>query len=89
MRQEARRRLRERKPDEPWVNWTRVLMNQFYDNSTKTWPESKPTYDDGLDEVKKTKCLCGTTMQVIVKLANIVLTPEKPEYGGGTWHVEG
>ena len=28
-------------------------------------------------------------LQVIVKLANIHLTPEKPEYGGGTWHVEG
>jgi hypothetical protein len=30
-------------------------------------------------------------LQVIVKLANIELTPEKPEYGGarGTWHVEG
>ncbi len=28
-------------------------------------------------------------LQVIVKLANIVLTPEKPEYEGGTWHVEG
>lgn len=28
-------------------------------------------------------------LQVIVKLANIHLTPEKPSYGGGTWHVEG
>ncbi|KAG6913482.1 hypothetical protein DXG01_006524 [Tephrocybe rancida] len=28
-------------------------------------------------------------LQVIVKLANIVLTPENPTYGGGTWHVEG
>lgn len=28
-------------------------------------------------------------LQVIVKLANIHLTPEKPEYGGGSWHVEG
>ncbi|KAJ3545198.1 hypothetical protein NMY22_g2531 [Coprinellus aureogranulatus] len=28
-------------------------------------------------------------MQVIVKLANIELTPEKPEYKGGTCHVEG
>ncbi|RDB26315.1 hypothetical protein Hypma_006638 [Hypsizygus marmoreus] len=26
---------------------------------------------------------------VIVKLASIHLTPEKPEYGGGTWHVDG
>ena len=28
-------------------------------------------------------------LQVIVKLANIHLMPEKPKYGGGTWHVEG
>ena len=28
-------------------------------------------------------------LQIIVKLANIKLTAEKPEYGGGTWHVEG
>lgn len=28
-------------------------------------------------------------LQIIVKLANIELTPEKPEYAGGTWHVEG
>ncbi|KAF8065186.1 hypothetical protein FPV67DRAFT_1696141 [Lyophyllum atratum] len=28
-------------------------------------------------------------LQVIVKLANIHLTPENPEYEGGTWHVEG
>lgn len=29
------------------------------------------------------------SLQVIVKLANIELTPEKPEYQGGSWHVEG
>lgn len=28
-------------------------------------------------------------LQVIFKLANIHLTPEKPRYGGGSWHVEG
>lgn len=33
--------------------------------------------------------LKGEKLQVIVKLANIELTPEKPRYGGGTWHVEG
>ncbi|KAL2869463.1 DUF4246 domain-containing protein [Aspergillus lucknowensis] len=30
-----------------------------------------------------------TSLQVIIKLANIELTPEKPEYEGGSWHVEG
>ncbi|KZT14170.1 hypothetical protein NEOLEDRAFT_1052463, partial [Neolentinus lepideus HHB14362 ss-1] len=33
--------------------------------------------------------LKGRKIQVIVKMANIVLTPEKPEYAGGSWHVEG
>jgi len=28
-------------------------------------------------------------LQIIFKLANIVLTPEKPKYLGGSWHVEG
>ncbi|KAJ6787386.1 hypothetical protein PWT90_08600 [Aphanocladium album] len=28
-------------------------------------------------------------IQVIVKLANIQLTPEKPTYNGGSWHIEG
>lgn len=28
-------------------------------------------------------------LQVVVKLASIELTPEKPEYAGGSWHVEG
>jgi hypothetical protein len=36
-------------------------------------------------------CLKDTfgSLQIIVKLANIHLTPEKPQYEGGTWHVEG
>lgn len=28
-------------------------------------------------------------LQVIVKLANIELTPETPSYAGGSWHIEG
>lgn len=30
-----------------------------------------------------------TNMQIIVKLANIELTPGKPTYNGGSWHIEG
>ncbi|GAA2134171.1 DUF4246 domain-containing protein [Streptomyces synnematoformans] len=33
--------------------------------------------------------LRGRRLQVIVKLATIHLTPEEPEYPGGSWHVEG
>lgn len=31
----------------------------------------------------------GRNLKVITKLANIHLTPEKPDYKGGSWHVEG
>ncbi|KAG0208400.1 hypothetical protein BGX28_000618 [Mortierella sp. GBA30] len=31
----------------------------------------------------------GDMLQVIVKLADIHLTPENPKYNGGSWHVEG
>ncbi len=32
--------------------------------------------------------LTGRTLQVIVKLADIVLTPDKSRYPDGSWHVE-
>ncbi|KAF3904402.1 hypothetical protein ABW21_db0203717 [Orbilia brochopaga] len=43
------------------------------------WMPSKIT-----DDIK----LEGKTAKVIVKLANIILTPDDPEYEGGHWHVE-
>ncbi|MFJ8908301.1 DUF4246 domain-containing protein [Streptomyces sp. NPDC102351] len=33
--------------------------------------------------------LRGRRLQVVVKLATIRLTPDRPEYAGGSWHVEG
>ncbi|PHH90996.1 hypothetical protein CDD83_2017 [Cordyceps sp. RAO-2017] len=42
------------------------------------------------DDVKAAGFLHGASrIQVIVKLASIQLTPEKPTYDGGTWHIEG
>jgi hypothetical protein len=42
--------------------------------------EDKPNFVEDFAEGK---------IQVIVKLANIELTPERPEYEGGSWHIEG
>jgi hypothetical protein len=33
--------------------------------------------------------LTGRKLQVIVKMSNIVLTPDNPTYEGGEWHLEG
>lgn len=50
-------------------------------------PFSLPPLPTG-DEVPAFQ-LRGRTVQVIVKLANIQLSPTKPDYEGGVWHVEG
>ncbi|KAF2208895.1 hypothetical protein CERZMDRAFT_114238 [Cercospora zeae-maydis SCOH1-5] len=68
--------------------WTR-------DNRTLSMPDISNTYEtrakhgdpEQLDDLRKGFADQG--LQVIVKLANIHLTPEKPEYGGGSWHIEG
>ncbi|MFJ3612106.1 DUF4246 domain-containing protein [Streptomyces hydrogenans] len=45
-------------------------------------PPASPGPSDRVD-------LRGRRLQVIVKLATIHLTPDRPEYAGGSWHVEG
>ncbi|KAG8901616.1 hypothetical protein FRC01_009802 [Tulasnella sp. 417] len=55
--------------------------------SVPTVPESGYTSD--ISRRSKPYTIQGQEVQVIVKLANIHLTPEKPVYRGGSWHVEG
>ncbi|KAF9779819.1 hypothetical protein BJ322DRAFT_1113127 [Thelephora terrestris] len=57
-------------------------------HSFKT-PDAREHYDGDLKVMGERISLKGRTLQVIVKLANVVLTPEKPDYPGGKWHVEG
>ncbi|MFI8420291.1 DUF4246 domain-containing protein [Streptomyces sp. NPDC085479] len=60
------------------------------------WETRRPVVPDAPDftppEVPDASArvdLRGRRLQVIVKLATIHLTPDKPEYAGGSWHVEG
>ncbi|KAH6600329.1 hypothetical protein BASA61_002332 [Batrachochytrium salamandrivorans] len=43
----------------------------------------------GSDTLPLPISLRGRHLQVIVKLASIHLTPDKPRYNGGSWHIEG
>jgi len=60
-----------------WKRNRQVMIPDSPENCTHLLPKAK--------EVN----LRGRTVQVIVKLANIILTPESPSYPGGSWHVEG
>lgn len=65
-------------------------LDEWLITQPKRLPDALPAYEDALDSIgEPTVFLQGSKLQVIVKLANIVLTPENPEYAGGSWHVEG
>ncbi|NUS12149.1 MAG: DUF4246 domain-containing protein [Streptomyces sp.] len=78
--------------------------DEAYAEARRTWEEAldawwenrRPVVPDAPDftppEVPGDSArvdLRGRRLQVIVKLATIHLTPDRPEYAGGSWHVEG
>ena len=73
-----------------WSNYTRIEYKGSY-NKTQKQPEPEifvtPIEPDPTLNLKEEYAKSG--LQIIVKLANIHLTPENPTYEGGSWHVEG
>ncbi|PVZ96749.1 hypothetical protein BB558_007315 [Smittium angustum] len=61
----------------------------YDDEKLVTIPEDYKFSPESVPKNNITVDLKGSRLQVIVKLANIILTPEKPTYKGGVWHVEG
>ncbi|QNS02557.1 DUF4246 domain-containing protein [Streptomyces xanthii] len=66
-----------------------VAQEDWWRNRRPVVPDAPvftpPELPDGSARVS----LRGRRLQVIVKLATIHLTPDSPEYAGGSWHVEG
>uniref|UniRef100_D8QLY9 Uncharacterized protein n=1 Tax=Schizophyllum commune (strain H4-8 / FGSC 9210) TaxID=578458 RepID=D8QLY9_SCHCM len=82
-------RLQDEDDEDDWETY-RARRDAWYARQPMTLPDAPKEYDGGLaGRGETTFSLKGRTIQVITKLANIVLTPEKPAYPGGTWHVEG
>lgn len=63
--------------------------DEWWENRRPTIPDAPAfTPPESPDESARVD-LRGGRLQVIVKLATVHLTPDKPEYPGGSWHVEG
>ncbi|KAG8724297.1 hypothetical protein FRC09_020358 [Ceratobasidium sp. 395] len=87
------------KPEPEWKDDMNDDEEEEYERLHKEWFENRPIVlpdvpSEGyvLGSLEKRSAwysLAGKTIQVIVKLANIHLTPEKSEYAGGSWHIEG
>lgn len=75
--------------DEDGESHYQKAKNKYWFDQTMYLPDAREEYDSWLDDIKRTAYLRGARIQVIIKLFNIVLTPEKPKYHGGIWRVEG
>ncbi|KAJ7902875.1 hypothetical protein B0H14DRAFT_2667939 [Mycena olivaceomarginata] len=62
---------------------------KFYAGISKILPDAGRYTSGRLEARFAPVSLRGRNIQCIIKLANIHLTPEEPEYKGGSWHVEG
>ncbi|OWY98410.1 hypothetical protein PHMEG_00030835 [Phytophthora megakarya] len=62
---------------------------QCHDTSRELPPRPKVPKLTKLPKKSVTISLRGKTLQIIVKIAEIILTPENPKYKGGAWHIEG
>jgi len=77
------------------VTTNRVKVNMYNLYQKGNWDQDRPIVNPPKVSEKfvpvemKDVSLEGRNVQVIVKMANIHLTPEKPKYEGGVWHLEG
>ncbi|ETW06491.1 hypothetical protein H310_02734 [Aphanomyces invadans] len=65
------------------------FTDDFDESQVPLFLPTLPTDTDGCWAAYPAVDLKGKNLQVIVKVASIELTPDKPRYPGGSWHVEG
>ncbi|QKW08314.1 DUF4246 domain-containing protein [Streptomyces sp. NA04227] len=66
-----------------------AAQDDWWENRCPVVPDAPDFTPPEVPEDSARIDLRGRRLQVIVKLATIQLTPDKPEYDGGSWHVEG
>lgn len=74
-------------------NLDRTQHPELYESIEEIFGNFVPHFESVLEKlfiakkINKVKKL--DKCQVIVKIANIILTPDNPKYSGGSWHLEG
>lgn len=75
---------------EEYEGWWKIdrILNHPEPGTFVPWEqkvESQPEGAFGVAKVNLERDFASSELQIIFKLANIHLTPDKPEYGGGSW----
>ncbi|EGW33612.1 uncharacterized protein SPAPADRAFT_136773 [Spathaspora passalidarum NRRL Y-27907] len=64
-------------------------LEEFESDKSAYVLDIKPRWEERPEFDKVIDLKTFENVKVVVKLANIELTPERPSYSGGSWHVEG
>lgn len=75
--------------DPPKSEWTPGNFDEKLEEWKGTVKFIPPKIEPFKEPESASISLQGRHLQVIVKMASVELTPDKPEYEGGSWHVEG
>ncbi|KAL8658464.1 MAG: hypothetical protein Q9202_007558 [Teloschistes flavicans] len=78
----------ESEDEEYWEEWAEWRVNRDV-VEPEPGPFKTPSERGQIDEPCVSLRRDYGRLQIIIKLADIHLTPEKPDYAGGSWHVEG
>ncbi|MEU3945189.1 DUF4246 domain-containing protein [Streptomyces sp. NPDC029526] len=73
---------------EAYLAWQEA-MDDWWENRRPVLPDAPDFTPPEMPDASARVGLRGRRLQVVVKLASIHLTPDRPEYAGGSWHVEG
>ena len=79
----------EREAEETGVDYDWERMEEFEETKAQFLREIIPKWEGDPEFDKPINLSNFDNLKVIVKLADIELTPERPSYPGGSWHVEG
>jgi hypothetical protein len=74
---------------EEWEDWFRDVRILSAPDIGEFMPFDRTSTPAGAHPINLVDKFRSSGLQIIFKLANIHLTPDKPTYEGGTWHVEG
>ena len=66
-----------------------AAQDDWWENRSPVIPDAPAFAPPASPDESARVDLRGRRLQVIVKIATVHLTPDKPDYPGGSWHVEG
>jgi hypothetical protein len=76
-------------PEECYLDPYSLVWKKWHHVRVMKHPVLKDVSEEDLEDIRLEEEFRERGLQVIVKLSSIELSPDSPEYAGGSWHLEG